>query len=343
MEVPFPELGLLARTCWFMATRDGIRAGKRTFVTRVPGAEALGRGGAFTAKADSPLALEYNVAGLAQLGGTQVLLDGQLWLPSGGQCLDVRNHNQRPCYGGLAAVTTDFGVLRRWTFALGFRLPEPVNAYGIPSLVSSFDPGAYFLPPWPPALLVAPSLAVGVQAHRRLALGLLVEDAMAFSLSPCPLSSYPSGVAGCSGPQVVNRSLMNPVVQLGLLGNLGTMRSSVMLAASVRSAPNLGLAPILDAPQRFSLPWTFRAGARYLRRDGFTGRPYLRRRAGRRCPAMDGRRLAKHPSAGTFYARSSVGLRLGGSYHVLLPHATLIGRLGFLFDRTLPAPDQVIA
>jgi hypothetical protein len=46
-----------------------------------PGAEALGRGGAFVAKADSPLALEYNVAGLAQLRGTHVLIDGSLFLP----------------------------------------------------------------------------------------------------------------------------------------------------------------------------------------------------------------------------------------------------------------------
>jgi hypothetical protein len=43
------------------------------------------------------------------------------------------------------------------------------------------------------------------------------------------------------------------------------------------------------------------------------------------------------------YARSSLGLRLGGSYHVALPHATLIGRLGFFFDGALPRPDQVIA
>jgi hypothetical protein len=89
-----------------------------------PGAEALGRGGAFAAKADSPLAIEYNVAGLAQLRGTQVLLDGQLQLSAVGSCLDPYNHQkQRPCYGGLAAVSTDFGVLRRWTFAVGFRLP----------------------------------------------------------------------------------------------------------------------------------------------------------------------------------------------------------------------------
>jgi hypothetical protein len=43
------------------------------------GTEALGRGGAFTAKADDGTALEYNVAGLAQQRGTRLLLDANLW------------------------------------------------------------------------------------------------------------------------------------------------------------------------------------------------------------------------------------------------------------------------
>src|SRR5262249_48422624 len=44
------------------------------------GTEALGRGGAFTAKADDATALQYNVAGLARQRGTRVLLDGNLLL-----------------------------------------------------------------------------------------------------------------------------------------------------------------------------------------------------------------------------------------------------------------------
>src|SRR5436309_15578013 len=42
------------------------------------GAEALGRGATFTAKADSPLALDYNIAGLAKQRGTKLLLDANL-------------------------------------------------------------------------------------------------------------------------------------------------------------------------------------------------------------------------------------------------------------------------
>jgi len=39
------------------------------------GTEPVGRGGTFTAKADTWLAVEYNVAGLARQRGTRTLLD----------------------------------------------------------------------------------------------------------------------------------------------------------------------------------------------------------------------------------------------------------------------------
>src|SRR6476660_7196136 len=42
------------------------------------GTEALGRGATFTAKADSPLALEYNIGGLAKQRGTKLLFDSNL-------------------------------------------------------------------------------------------------------------------------------------------------------------------------------------------------------------------------------------------------------------------------
>jgi long-chain fatty acid transport protein len=42
------------------------------------GARALGRGGAFVAKADDPTALYYNPAGLGLLGGTNLLLSVNL-------------------------------------------------------------------------------------------------------------------------------------------------------------------------------------------------------------------------------------------------------------------------
>ena len=42
------------------------------------GTESLGRGGAFVAKSDSPLALYNNVASLAKMRGTRLLVDVNL-------------------------------------------------------------------------------------------------------------------------------------------------------------------------------------------------------------------------------------------------------------------------
>src|SRR5580698_121166 len=103
------------------------------------GTEALGRGGAFTAKADDGTAMEYNVAGLAQQRGTRLLLDANLWLSSysfqrSGTYPDNPGNSATPWgkmpfpavsdQGGaflapFAALSTDFGYFERWTFAIG--------------------------------------------------------------------------------------------------------------------------------------------------------------------------------------------------------------------------------
>src|SRR5580693_2823141 len=46
------------------------------------GTEALGRGGAFVAKADDPTAIMFNPAGLAEQRGTRALLDGHVVMSS---------------------------------------------------------------------------------------------------------------------------------------------------------------------------------------------------------------------------------------------------------------------
>jgi len=44
------------------------------------GTEALGRGAAFTAKADDGTALQYNIAGFARQRGTRLLVNTNLWV-----------------------------------------------------------------------------------------------------------------------------------------------------------------------------------------------------------------------------------------------------------------------
>lgn len=305
-----------------------------------PGAEALGRGGAFAAKADSPLALEYNIAGLAYLRGTHVLIDGSLFLPmqSPHHCQPWNQQSLRPCYGGMFAVSTDFGRLRRWTITAGVRVPEYVTAYGLfTRLLTSQEPDGVLIPyRWPPALFLSPSLGMSVRVLPRLALGLVLEDAMAVALEACPFPAV--SAQPCSGPRQRDRSLLNPVVQLGLLARLGSARSMVALGVSARSAPNLGLRPVFSDDLTVDLPWTVRAGLRFLHTA-------LNRSAAD--IELDGVAQAWTPidPSNPFAPKkpwNSLGLRLGGSYGIPAGPAYLTARAGFVFDwRLRPSEDSL--
>lgn len=113
------------------------------------GAEAVGRGGAFTAKADNPTAVHYNVAGLAQQRGTRVYLGTNASTNSTvfrreGTYADSPNNAATP-WGGrpypavdnqggfkyfpFVAITSDFG-LKSAAFALAVHTPPMSNYAG---------------------------------------------------------------------------------------------------------------------------------------------------------------------------------------------------------------------
>ena len=112
------------------------------------GVEAMGRGGAFAAKADDGTALEYNIAGLARQRGTRVQLDAKLSIDhfqferSGSYSGTKDSDASQPWLGqaypklqsnpiGLApfiAVSTDFNHFDRWTFAIGLNTPSSAAA-----------------------------------------------------------------------------------------------------------------------------------------------------------------------------------------------------------------------
>ncbi|MBI5479832.1 MAG: outer membrane protein transport protein [Deltaproteobacteria bacterium] len=127
------------------------------------GTEALGRGAAFTAKADDLTAIQYNIAGLAKLRGTHLLIDLNLAnqsytfaragnypddsyrlggteypAPWSGQPFP-RIHKQPEAYPiPIGAVATDFG-LRRFTFAFGLNGPSSMGRKKFPDKVTLPD------------------------------------------------------------------------------------------------------------------------------------------------------------------------------------------------------------
>src|SRR2546427_10534940 len=93
------------------------------------GTEALGRGGAFVAKADDGTALEYNIAGLAMQRGTRLTLDGNLIFhdlaftragvypgdptdprtPYAGQPYETTHDRERLFFAPFLGLSTDLG------------------------------------------------------------------------------------------------------------------------------------------------------------------------------------------------------------------------------------------
>jgi long-subunit fatty acid transport protein len=178
------------------------------------GTQALGRGAAFTAKADDGTALEYNVAGFAQQRGTQLLLDANLWLsnysfqrsgvypdnpsnpltPWGGQPFPKVSNQGGAFLAPFFALSTDFGYFERWTFAIGVFGPSSVGNRTYPySLGVAPSPARYdivqndVLVAFPSAVAsvrALPWLDVGVALHLVYANFALTTTTLADAIGP---------------------------------------------------------------------------------------------------------------------------------------------------------------
>lgn len=92
------------------------------------GAEALGRGGAVAARADNPMVLSYNPAGLVELRGSQFLLDMNLALFNA--CMDPAGYYGWGAYnGGNPSVLRDG---KGQTLNLNLGNPDASNTPGTP-------------------------------------------------------------------------------------------------------------------------------------------------------------------------------------------------------------------
>ncbi|MCA9672472.1 MAG: outer membrane protein transport protein [Myxococcales bacterium] len=109
------------------------------------GATALGRGGAFVAKADSPTAINYNPAGFVKLRGHQgaISLSAVNWSydytpATSGGITPPSVAQQKPWFAAPLhlMLSTDFGVFERLTFAAGIYAP-PTTPRSFPDRVDS--------------------------------------------------------------------------------------------------------------------------------------------------------------------------------------------------------------
>ncbi|MGH7297601.1 MAG: hypothetical protein ACRELB_21870, partial [Polyangiaceae bacterium] len=181
------------------------------------GTEALGRGGAFVAKADDPTAIDYNPAGLAGQRGTRVLLDGHVIgssyafqrfgtypdsaadpaTPWGGHGYPKVSDQGGAFFAPFLAVATDFGRFDWLTVAVGAFGPSGVANRTYPFGVKGAPSASRYDVIQPASTIVLPTLAVGVKAADWLDLGVSLHlvDAL-FDLTSTSFVDLGDGAAG---------------------------------------------------------------------------------------------------------------------------------------------------
>jgi len=147
------------------------------------GTEALGRGGAFVAKADDPTAIDYNPAGLAEQRGTRVLLDGHVInssysfkrfgafpdnpsdpaTPWGGFAFPSVKDTGGPFFAPFLAVTTDFGMFDWLTVAVGVYGPSGVGNRTYPAGIDTVPAPSRYDVVQPTSTIILPTVSVGVK------------------------------------------------------------------------------------------------------------------------------------------------------------------------------------
>ena len=269
------------------------------------GAQALGRGAAFVAKADDTTAIQYNPAGLARQRGTRLYAGGNLFLHSfelqrAGSFPDDPNNQATPwgqkpfplvaASGGpyftpFIAASTDFASLDRLTVAVGLFAPPsvgnrtfPLGVRGAPA-ASRYDfvqsRSTIFYPTASAAYRITPWLDLGLSAHLVLAKFDLTTVSYADVGAACVNAEYQ--------PCDTRLAIAANATSFGAtIGALARPSKSVALGLSIRTPINLAaqgtitpsapkLASIQVAPGNAilstRLPLMIRAGGRYVSMD----------------------------------------------------------------------------
>jgi long-chain fatty acid transport protein len=262
------------------------------------GAQALGRGGAFTAKADDTTAMYWNVAGIARQRGTKLAINSNIhfnkfYFQRAGTYADNGTDPATP-WGGkpyplvedkntnfvlpMLTATSDLGLSERLTFGVGVWGPAatgrtfPVGIGGKPA-PSRYD----FVQS--NSLVMFPTLGAAYRVTKDIDIGLAGHLVMAefneLSISYADIGACKSaedfrcdaegslkakGMSGAGSIGVLARVV--PSVQLGAQFRTP---ASVKAEGTVTSKLPTGAAlPDAPASVTLDLPWMMRAGVRYI-------------------------------------------------------------------------------
>ncbi len=160
------------------------------------GTEAMGRGATFTAKADSPLALLYNVGGLARQRGTRLEVDMNFAFqkldfqragvypgdptdpltPWAGQPFPKVSNKGGMMFAPGLYLSSDFHYFERWTFGIGLFGPSSIGNRDFGKTVTAPNgmvypgPGRYDIL-GTDLLIFYPTLGAAVRATKWLSIG----------------------------------------------------------------------------------------------------------------------------------------------------------------------------
>jgi len=269
------------------------------------GAQALGRGAAFVAKADDGTAIYYNPAGLARQRGTRLYAGGNLYLhsfefqrsgsfpddpndpatPWGQRPFPAVTNAAGPFFTPFLAASTDFASLDRFTVAVGVFGPPTIGNRTFPLAIRNAPAASRYdfiqsrstivYPTASAAYRVTPWLDLGLSAH--LVLGNFDQTSVSYA-----------DAGQCMNVEYQPCDSRNTLVATGtsFAGTLGALlrpRPDLAFGLSVRTPISIAASGVLtpSAPKTLMvdlapgaavlttrLPLIVRAGARYIKMDG---------------------------------------------------------------------------
>lgn len=242
------------------------------------GGQALGRGAAFTARADDGMALYYNVAGLARQRGTHILGGGNLVLhqfqfhrsgqyPKADTPYDSAPYPAVVNTGGpgflpAGVITTDFGGFDRLTFAAGVFTPSVVPNRSFDSSLKAINKGQTIDLPAPGrldivrngGLILQPTFGVGFRVSRAFDIGVSAGPVL-WTLDSQQSLYMAADVAKCAKPEAVAC-----IQTVKLTGSASSFTGA--LGMMVRPSPSTQLGA------QFRLPTTLTADTTFTEQKG---------------------------------------------------------------------------